>query len=491
MGDTCGHYDQIPIFIRMVASLIQGAHPRHLTSLRDSLARILPMAWPVLIGQLAVLGFSTVDTILIARFAANDLAALSVGTAAYVSVFVGLMGVVLAISPIAGQLFGAGKLRDAGDQVHQSIWLALGLSALGAAVLLFPGPFLDLANPTPDVAQKVRGYLNALAFSLPASLLFTAYRGFNSAVSRPKAVMSIQVTGLLLKIPLSLLFIYGWSLPVPGVEQAWVVAPKGVVGCGWATAIVMWSQVVIAWLVMHRDPFYARFGLHRGGFNRPKRQAILRLLRLGGPMGASILIEVTGFTSMAFPISRQSVQAVAGHQLAANLVSLMFMVPLALANGTATLVAQSVGARDFAQARRLGWHGVEFGVALATVLGALVYFFREAVLGVYTDNPAIIAAAMPLLVWVWWFHIGDAAQTLANFVLRSHHITFLPLVCFALSLWGIGLFGGYLVTHSTWAPTELRGAAGYWAMSAVGLVVVGILLCTLLAWIHRQEAHER
>ncbi len=474
----------------MKPSTIRNVHPGHLALLRDSFARILPMTWPVLIGQLAVLGFSTVDTILIARFAANDLAALSVGTAAYVSVFVGLMGVVLAISPIAGQLFGAGKLHAAGDQVHQAIWLALGLSVLGAAVLLLPGPLLDLANPTADIAQKIRGYLHALAFSLPASLLFTVYRGFNSAVSRPKAVMSIQLTGLLLKIPLSLLLIYGWTLPLPWVEQPWVVAPMGVVGCGWATAIVMWSQLAMAWWVLHQDPFYARFGLQRGGFNRPRRQEILRLLRLGAPMGASILIEVTGFTSMAFLISRQSAQAVAGHQLAANLVSMMFMVPLALANGTATLVAQSVGARDFLQARRLGWHGVEIGVALATVLGAAVYWGRASVLGVYTDNPAIVAAAMPLLVWVWWFHVGDAAQTLANFVLRSHHITVLPMVCFAVSLWGIGLLGGYLITHSTWAPSELRGAAGYWAMSAVGLVVVGCLLCSLLAWIHRQEARE-
>jgi hypothetical protein len=58
-----------------------------------------------------------------------------------------------------------------------------------------------------------------------------------------------------------------------------------------------------------------------------------------------------------------------------------------------------------------------------------------------------------------------------------------------VSLWGIGLFGGYLVTHSTWAPMELRGAAGYWAMSAAGLVVVGVMLCTLLAWVHRRETH--
>lgn len=470
--------------------MARAAHPSYLASLRDSFARILPMAWPVLIGQLAVLGFSTVDTILVARFAANDLAALSVGAAAYITVFIGLMGVVLAISPVAGQLFGAGKLHAAGDQVHQAIWLALALSVLGCTLLLFPGPFLALAKPTPEVAHKVEGYLSALAFSLPASLLFTVYRGFNTAVSRPKAVMAIQVTGLLLKIPLSVLFIYGWSLSLPGMAEPWRVAPMGVVGCGWATALVMWAQVLIAWAVLHRDAFYAQFGLHRGGFSGPNRQALLGLLRLGGPMGAAILIEVAGFTSMAFLISRQSAEAVAGHQLAANLVSMMFMVPLALANGTATLVAQRVGARDFAEARRLGWHGVEIGVGLGLVLGALVFFGREWVLGVYTDNPTIIAAAMPLLVWVWWFHVGDAAQTLANFVLRSHRITLLPLVFFAVSLWGIGLGGGYVVTHSAWAPAALRGAPGYWAMSTVGLVVAGAALCALLAWIHRQEARE-
>lgn len=465
-------------------------HPGYLASLRDSFVRILPMAWPVLIGQLAVLGFSTVDTILVARFAAADLAALSVGAAAYITVFIGLMGVVLAISPVAGQLFGAGKLDAAGDQVHQAIWLALGLSVLGCTLLLFPGPFLALAKPAPEVARKVEAYLSALAFSLPAALLFTVYRGFNTAVSRPKAVMAIQVTGLLLKIPLSVLFIYGWSLPLPGASAPWHVGPMGVAGCGWATVLVMWAQVAIAWVVLHRDPFYARFGLHAGRFSRPDRRAMRALLRLGGPMGAAILIEVTGFSSMAFLISRESAQAVAGHQLAANLVSLMFMVPLALANGTATLVAQRVGARDFAEARRLGWHGVEIGVALAMVLGALVFFGREWVLGIYTDNPAIIAAAMPLLVWVWWFHVGDAAQTLANFVLRSHHVTLLPLVCFAISLWGIGLGGGYVVTHSAWAPTALQGAPGYWAMSTVGLVVAGATLSALLAWIHRQEARE-
>ena len=463
------------------------AHPSHVLSLRDSFARILPLAWPVLVGQLAVLGFSTVDTILVARFAASDLAALAVGAAAYITVFIGFMGAVLAISPVAGQLFGAGKLQAAGEQVHQAIWLALGLSLLGSILLLFPGPILALAKPAPDIADKVRGYLMALAFSLPASLLFTVYRGFNTAVSRPKAVMALQVCGLLLKIPLSSLFVYGWALPLPGLNASWHVAPMGVVGCGVATAIVMWTQALIAWVWLRHDPFYARFGLQQSRLARPDRQALLELLRLGLPMGTVIMIEVTGFTSMAFLISRQGGDAVAGHQLAANLVSMMFMLPLALANGTATLVAQRIGARDLTEARRIGWHGLEIGVGLAVVLGALVFFGREWVLRAYTDNPVIIAAAMPLLVWVWWFHVADAAQTIANFVLRSHRITLIPLIFYAASLWGIGLFGGYQVTHSAWAPAALRGAPGYWALSTLGLVVVAAALCAFLAWVHRKE----
>jgi MATE family multidrug resistance protein len=300
--------------------------------------------------------------------------------------------------------------------------------------------------------------------------------------------MALQVCGLLLKIPLSSLFIYGWSLPLPGLDASWRVAPMGVVGCGVATALVMWTQVLIAWVLLRRDPFYARFGLQQGLFASPDRKALLNLLRLGLPMGAVIMIEVTGFSSMAFLISRQGGDAVAGHQLAANLVSMMFMLPLALANGTATLVAQRIGARDLAEARRIGWHGLEIGVGLAAVLGALVYFGRAWVLRAYTDNPVIIAAAMPLLVWVWWFHVADAAQTIANFVLRSHRITLIPLIFYASSLWGIGIFGGYWVTHSSWAPAILRGAPGYWALSTLGLVVVATSLSAFLAWVHRKEA---
>lgn len=445
--------------------------------------RILTLAWPVFVGQLAVLGLGTVDTLLVARYSASDLAALSIGMAAYVTIFVGFMGLVMAIGPVAGQLFGAGRLHDAGDSARQAVWLALGVTVLGSTLLLFPGPFLALARPSPHVEEQVRAYLAALAFSLPASLVFTVFRGFTTAVSRPRIVMRLQLTGFVLKVPLSAMFIHG----VGSSSGGWGLAPMGVAGCGWSTAMVMWSQVVMALWVLRRDPFYAQFGLHGRGLGRPRRQALLDLLRLGVPMGASILIEVTGFSFMAFLISRDSGEAVAGHQLAVNIVSIMFMLPLALANGTATLVAQAIGAQKLARARRVGWHGVQLGVGLAAAVATLVLLAREPILRLYTSDPAVVAVAAPLLVWVWWFHVADAAQTMANFVLRSHRITTVPMVIYVAALWGVGLAGGYWVTHSTWAGADWRGAPGYWAMSALGLVVAGMALCAYLVRVHRVE----
>ena len=445
--------------------------------LRDSVRRIVPLAWPVFIGQVAVLGFATVDTVVVARHSSTDLAALAVGGASYITVFIGLMGIVLAIGPIAGQLFGAHRLHEAGHQAWQALWLALGLALLGSLLLAFPGPFLALSQATPAVAEKVRGYLLALAAALPASLVFTVYRSFNVAVSRPKAVMALQVGGLALKVPLSLALVAG--VPALGLPAL------GVLGCGIGTAIVMWAQAAVAWGVMRRDPFYRRFGLSAPGQRRPHWGSLCGLLRLGLPMGMTILVEVSGFSLMAIFISRLGETAVAGHQIAVNLVSLLFMLPLGLSNATSALVAQRIGANDLADARRLGWHGLQFALMLALGVGSLVFVAREPVLHLYTSNPAVLAAALPLLTWVALFHAADAVQTLSAFVLRAGRITTVPLLIFVVALWGVGLGGGYALAFSAPGsmPARWQGAQGFWMASTAGLTLAAVLLCALLAWV--------
>jgi len=441
--------------------------------------RIVPLAWPVLVGQIAVLMFATVDTVLVARHSAADLAAYAVGGAAYITVFIGLMGVVLAVSPIVGQLYGAKRYEAAGDQLHQAVWLAIGLTAIGSTLLVFPAPFLALAQATPEVAGKVRGFLLALAFALPAGLLFAAYRGFNIAVSRPKAVMALQLGGLAVKVPLSALLVYGAG-PVPSL---------GVTGCGIATAVAMWCQVFVAWQVIKLDRFYDPFALLGHGLRLPHRAAIVAQLKLGVPMGASIMIEVTGFAFMAFFISRISATAVAGHQIAANLVSLLFMVPLSVANASSTLVAQSIGAGHTRDARRMGWHGMQFAALAALGVGGVVFLAREEIVRLYTGDEVIVAAALPLLAWVALFHFVDAMQIGANFVLRAWRIATVPLIIYASSIWGIGMGGGYVLAFNVGGavPAAMHGARGYWIASTAGLGTAALGLTLFLLWVLRQK----
>jgi len=456
-----------------------------LNRLADSARRIAPLAWPVLVGQLSVLAFATIDTLFVARASATDLAALAVGSAAYITVFIGFMGVVLALAPIVGQLHGAGRSSEAGHQAHQALWIALALSLLGSTLLIFPTPFLALARSGPEVAEKVRGYLLALAFSLPASLLFTVYRAFNTAVSRPKAVMVLQLGGLALKVPLSWALVFG--LP------SWGIPALGVTGCGIATAVAMWAQLLAAALLVRRDPFYTRFRLTGHGWHRPQRAAMLAQLRLGVPMGLGILVEVTGFAFMALFISRLGATPVAGHQIVVNLVSLLFMVPLALGNATGTLVAQRIGAGDPRDARRLGWHGLVLGTALAALMGGAMFVLREPVLGFYTQDAAVLAAALPLVAWLVVFHIADAAQTIAAFVLRAYKIATVPVLIYVGALWGVGLGGGYQLAFnvSGRVPGSLQGAPGYWFAATCGLVLAGAALSAFMVWVLRRQVERR
>lgn len=454
--------------------------------LLDSARRIAPLAWPVFVGQLAVLAFGTIDTIMVARYAALDLAALAIGGAAYITVFVGLMGVVLAIAPVAGHLFGAGRYKECGRQLQQAMWLALALSVVGDLVLLFPQPFLNLSQAGPEVSAKVRGHLVALAFALPPALLFTAFRGFNTAVSRPKIVMLLQLAALVLKVPLTALLVFGFTLPAS--LGGWHFGALGTPGCGAATAIVMMLQMLAALWVLRRDPFYARLDLGRR-LQAVDRASQAALLRLGLPMGLSIAIEVTGFTFMAFFIARLGATPVAGHQIALNLVSMMFMVPLAIGNAASTLVAQRLGADDPSDARRLGWRGLELGVLIAASVSAVVYLLREPILNLYTHDAVIIKAALPLLAWMVVFHIADAAQTVSAFVLRAYRIATVPMVIYAVAIWGVGLGGGYAVAFDTTglSPVWLQGSQGFWSAATVGLVVAALGLSGLLRWVLQQQ----
>ena len=431
--------------------------------------RIGALAWPLLVGQLAVIANGVIDTAMTSRFSSTDLAALAVGASIYISAFVGLSGVLQAVSPIIGQLYGAREYDRIGFEVKQGIWLALFLCVAGFLMLLFPQPLLALAHASPETSDKVTLYLRILALALPATLGFRLYGSLNMAVARPRMVMVIQVGALLLKVPLNMLFIFGGAgLPAMGGP-----------GCAVATAITAWCAVLACIVLLRRDPFYAQFRLFGAGFVAPEWKAQKALLKLGVPMGLSYLIEVTAYTFMALFIARIGNTAVASHQVTANFGTVLYMLPLSIANATGTLVAQALGARKPDEARRIGHAGIGLAALCSVTVGVLVWLLRGAIIRAYTPDAAVIAAAMHLFLFIAFYQLFDSVQVTTAFVLRAYKVAVVPTVIYALALWGVGLGGGYLMGLDPLglAPDAVRGAAGFWLANSasLGLVALGLL----------------
>ncbi|VVD92312.1 MATE family efflux transporter [Pandoraea cepalis] len=440
--------------------------------------RIAELAWPVLIGQLAVIAFGVMDTAMVGRASAFDLASLALGGSIYITVYVGLMGVLVALSPIAAQRFGAGERESIGEEVRQAFWLAGFLAVPGVLLLSHPQFILRLSEASPELEARASAYLQMLAFGLPAALLFRVYSSLSTAVAQPRIVMAIQVTGLTLKVPLNLALIYG-------IERLGIPA-LGSTGCAIATTAINWVSCALGLTLMARHAKLRDFATF-SRFCWPHWPAIRALLKLGIPMGLSYLIEVTAFSFMAIFIARLGDVTLAGHQIAANLGALMYMLPMSIAIATATLTAQAIGKRDFRLARRVGRRGVEFAGLLGVLLASVMGLCRPWVLAAYTSDPLVAAVAMPLLAIVAGYHVFDALQVSAVFVLRAWKVAVIPTVIYAVSLWGVGLGGGYVLGFDVGglSPVWLHGAAGFWFANSTSLAVAAFGLLLYLRWIVR------
>jgi len=419
-------------------------------------------ARPILIGQFAAMAFAVVDTVLSGHASPVDLATMGLGLSVYSTVFVGLMGATAALNPIVAQHFGGGRLAAIGTTYVQGLWMALFLAAVGMIPLLFASLWLPWLHAPSEVEAHVARYLRVLALALPGALMFRAIYAVNTAVSRPHVVMTLQLTGLVLKVCLSYCLILG-GLGLPRM---------GAVGGAIASLVVFWALFLMGFGYMHRSPFYRRFAIHRAW---PRWPAQREILRLGIPMCLSYALESTSFTAITLLAARLGTIVMGGHQVVANLAALCFMLPLSLSVATATLTAQAIGAGNPRRARETALTGMRIGALVAAITVLIVWTLRGGIVRLYSRDPAVAATALTLIPYLAAFHFFDALQTVASFVLRAYKLAIAPTVIHAAALWGLGVVGGYLVAFGgLWGPPW--GIAGMWLMQSVALALAALLL---------------
>ena len=427
---------------------------------------ILRHAWPMLVAQLASMGMMVIDTVLLGHFGTSDLAAVAVGSGIYVAIYLALAGVVQAVSPTVAHLKGAGREREIAGALHQGVWLALAISVPGIVCLLYPDPLLALSSIDPDIEAKTRAYLAALAWGVPAWLLYRTFHSFCIGLGQPRPLMIISLGCTLAHGVLASMLVRG---TIGGV-------PLGVIGCGASNALVGWLALAasIAYLLTS-ERFRGYRLIH--GWRPPCWTDLQALLRLGVPMGMSSFVEISAFTLVALFVAQLGAAVVAGHRVIANLAGLCYMLPLSLAVATLAQVGRAAGALDHEKARVSAIAGMVMASSLSGVLGILLWVFREPMIAAYTADPAVRQTGLSLIGFMAAYQLFDAAQTVAAHALRGYKITFVPMLVHVVAFWGVGLSGGWWLAFRAQPPL---GAAGFWLASLLSLVAAALLLAAVL-----------
>lgn len=420
---------------------------------------LLRIGFPVMIGNLLQVSMSFVDTVMAGNLSPEDLAAVAVGSSLLMPIFILGIGILMGISPIVAQHFGARRLDQIGPTAKNGLILAVLIGIPSALALWFIEPVLSFMNVDESLFPKTVGYTQAVSFGIIPVYIYLALRYFNEGLANTKPAMWISLIGLLFNIGGNYVLMYG-KLGFPAM---------GAVGTGYATAIVMSVMGVMMLVYTYRKKAFAEYEIFKDVYLAKKRH-LVELIRIGGPIGMSMWMEVTMFAVVALMIGSLGTLEVAAHQIALNFASVTFMLAFGVSSGITVRVGHVFGRYGMADARYSGRVGILIATAFMGFTGVLMFAIPEAIIGLYTSDPELIERAIALLYMAAIFQLSDGLQVSGSGALRGLKDTTIPMYVNFLSYWVIGLPSGWLLgIHFGYGPE------GLWIGLIAGLSVAALL----------------
>jgi MATE family multidrug resistance protein len=423
------------------------------------------LALPLIAGQLSAVGMSAVDIALAGHYNAHTLAAVAVGANVWILGLVCVVGVMMALSPSVAQLDGAGRHGEIGPLFRQALWLAAALSVLLWLGARHAGPLLRLLGVDPALWVDAEAFLRALSWGAPGLCGYFALRGLCEGSSWTRPTMLFGLFGLVVLVPLDWILIYGrFGLPALGAE-----------GSGIANALALWLQLAAFAAYLKFGRRFRYLDLFRR-MERPDWQALRQLLWIGVPMAVTLLMEAGLFVISALLISRLGTIAIDGHQIAVNVASVTFMLPLGLALAVTVRVGHAAGRGDATGVRYAGFTGMALTLATQAVSATLMLAIPHAIAHVYSNDPKVIALAAQLLVLAGVFQLSDGIQVVSNGALRGLKDTRMPMLITVFAYWVVGMPTGAWLAFGAG-----HGVRGMWIGMIAGLTAAAVLL--LARWV--------
>ena len=412
---------------------------------RIDIKKLIRIATPIGLAQLAQTGMGTVDVIMAGRVSSADVGGVGIGASIWLPLVLFGQGLLLALPPTISYLNGSGQRHRIAHQVRQGLWISF-LVMIPLALIIYHNDFiLQFMNMDAHMADVTMNYLRAMVWGLPAYLLLINFRCLNDGIAKTKPAMLITFMGLMLNIPLNYMFIYG-KFGAPAL---------GGVGCGVATAIVNWAMAILMITYSAKNYNERSLKVFEKIIEKPDIKTLKKLTALGLPIAIALCSEVSLFALSSLLLSPLGADVVASHQIALNTSAVAFMFPMSIAMAATILVAQELGNHAPQKAKIMAHAAIILGLIAASVLAAIYQF-------------------------------SDSVQVVVSGILRGYKDTKIILYITLLAYWGVGIPVGYVLSRTDWIVPSI-GAKGFWVAFIIALTIAAALLFMRMRKIQSQS----
>lgn len=441
--------------------------------MRGEFGPLLKLAGPVVLGEIGWMAMGIVDTLMVAPLGPAAIGATGIASGVITTITIFGMGLMLGLDSLVSRAHGAADQEECLRWLHAGVWLALGVTPLLLVVTALVYATLDGWGLHPEIHALVRPYLRVAALGALPLLGYATFRRYLQGMHMVRPIMIALVSANLVNAAGNWLLIHG-HLGFPAL---------GIVGSAWATTaarVYMAAFLFVAIRRIHQD----RGDEHPAVGRAVDWGRVRQLVALGLPAATQITLEVGAFAAvtalagMLDPISSGS------HQIALNVASLAFMVPLGIASAGAVRVGHALGAGDGRRAAHAGWAALAVGAGVMTAIGAVFLLVPALILRGFSVDPRVLHLGTTLLAIAAAFQLFDGAQAITTGILRGAGDTRTPMVANVIGHWFVGLPVGYVLCFRRgW------GVPGLWTGLSVGLVFVSIVLTATWARASRTMRH--
>ena len=416
------------------------------------------LALPVVIAQVGLMAMGVVDTLMVGRVSAEALAAVALGNLYFLAIIVPSSGTLMVLDPVVAQAVGAGDREGVSRGIQRGLVLALALGAVTTVLLMPVRPMLVLLHQPPALVPLAASYVLISILGVFPFLAFVVLRQSLQAQGDTRVMVAVIVIANVANALLNWVFVYG-HLGSPAM---------GAPGSAWATCVARWLMAVLLLGAGWRTLRGALLPWRRETFHRAP---LLAMLRLGVPIGLHQGVELGAFAAIGVLMGVLGTREMASHQIAINLASLTFMVPLGVGAAAAVRVGHATGAGDAEAARESARAALVVGTGFMVCAAVVFLLVPAAIAGLYTRDVPVAALAAALIPIAGVFQVFDGVQAVCAGVLRGLGDTRAPFLINVAGFW----LAGFPVSVALGFFTPL-GAAGLWWGFVVGLGAVATLL---------------